>query len=93
MNSNTLSVIGLVLGGISSGQDIIVSVALKPTSSIRLPGNTVDKSGKATKVETKGRHDPCVLPRAVIIVEAMSYLVLLDLILQHRATSLPKSLL
>ena len=69
---------GGVLGGISSGQDIIVSIALKPTSSIRLPGNTVDKSGKATEVATKGRHDPCVLPRAVPIVEATVAIVLVD---------------
>ena len=76
---------GGVLGGISSGQDIIVSVALKPTSSIRLPGNTVDKSGKATKVETKGRHDPCVGIRATPIAEAMLALVIMDHALRHRA--------
>ena len=64
---------------------IIVSVALKPTSSIRLPGNTVDKSGKATKVETKGRHDPCVGIRATPIAEAMLALVIMDHALRHRA--------
>ena len=76
---------GGVLGGISSGQDILVSVALKPTSSIRLPGNTVDKSGTATQVVTKGRHDPCVGIRATPIAEAMLALVIMDHVLRHRA--------
>jgi len=76
---------GGILGGISSGQDITVSIALKPTSSIRLPGNTVDKSGKATEVATKGRHDPCVGIRATPIAEAMLALVLMDHMLRHRA--------
>jgi chorismate synthase len=71
-------------GGISSGQDILVSIALKPTSSIRLPGNTVDKSGQATEVATKGRHDPCVGIRATPIAEAMLALVLMDHVLRHR---------
>ena len=75
---------GGVLGGISSGQDILVSIALKPTSSIRLPGNTVDKSGQATEVATKGRHDPCVGIRATPIAEAMLALVLMDHMLRHR---------
>ena len=75
---------GGVLGGISSGQDILVSIALKPTSSIRLPGNTVDKSGQATGVATKGRHDPCVGIRATPIAEAMLALVLMDHVLRHR---------
>ena len=75
---------GGVLGGISSGQDILVSIALKPTSSIRLPGNTVDKSGQATEVATKGRHDPCVGIRATPIAEAMLALVLMDHVLRHR---------
>ena len=75
---------GGVLGGISSGQDIFVSIALKPTSSIRLPGNTVDKSGQATEVATKGRHDPCVGIRATPIAEAMLALVLMDHVLRHR---------
>ncbi len=75
---------GGVLGGISSGQNILVSIALKPTSSIRLPGNTVDKSGQATKVATKGRHDPCVGIRATPIAEAMLALVLMDHVLRHR---------
>ena len=75
---------GGVLGGISSGQDILVSIALKPTSSIRLPGNTVDKSGQATEVATKGRHDPCVGIRATPIAESMLALVLMDHVLRHR---------
>ncbi len=75
---------GGVLGGISSGQDILVSIALKPTSSIRLPGNTVDKSGQAAEVATKGRHDPCVGIRARPIAEAMLALVLMDHVLRHR---------
>ena len=62
---------GGVLGGISSGQDILVSIALKPTSSIRLGGQTVDVGGQSTDVITKGRHDPCVGIRAVPIAEAM----------------------
>ena len=75
---------GGVLGGISSGQDILVSIALKPTSSIRLPGNTVDKLGQAAEVATKGRHDPCVGIRATPIAEAMLALVLMDHVLRHR---------
>lgn len=75
---------GGVLGGISSGQDILVSIALKPTSSIRLPGDTIDKSGQATQVVTKGRHDPCVGIRATPIAEAMLALVLMDHVLRHR---------
>ncbi len=76
---------GGILGGISSGQDILVSMALKPTSSIRLPGDTIDKSGQATEVVTKGRHDPCVGIRATPIAEAMLALVLIDHLLRHRA--------
>lgn len=75
---------GGILGGISSGQDILVSTAFKPTSSIRLPGDTIDKSGKATEVVTKGRHDPCVGIRATPIAEAMLALVLMDHLLRHR---------
>ncbi|MFT5395855.1 MAG: chorismate synthase, partial [Gammaproteobacteria bacterium] len=75
---------GGVLGGISSGQDVLVSIALKPTSSIRLPGDTVDKSGQATQVVTKGRHDPCVGIRATPIAEAMLALVIMDHVLRHR---------
>ncbi|MEM6998396.1 MAG: chorismate synthase [Pseudomonadota bacterium] len=75
---------GGILGGISSGQDILVSTAFKPTSSIRLAGDTVDKSGKVTEVITKGRHDPCVGIRATPIAEAMLALVLMDHVLRHR---------
>ncbi|MCM8593743.1 chorismate synthase [Accumulibacter sp.] len=76
---------GGVLGGISSGQDIVVSLAIKPTSSIRLPRRSVTAAGEATIVETHGRHDPCVGIRATPIAEAMLALVLIDLALRHRA--------
>lgn len=75
---------GGILGGISSGQDVVARVAFKPTSSIRLGGQTVDVSGAATDVITKGRHDPCVGIRAVPIVEAMLAIVLLDHALRQR---------
>jgi chorismate synthase len=76
---------GGVLGGISTGQDITVSIAIKPTSSIRTPRNSIDKNGKPVKVETFGRHDPCVGIRATPIAEAMLALVLMDHALRHRA--------
>jgi chorismate synthase len=76
---------GGTLGGISSGQDILVSIALKPTSSIQVPGATVDKDGKATEIVTTGRHDPCVGLRATPIAEAMLALTLMDHYLRHRA--------
>jgi len=76
---------GGILGGISSGQDIVVNVAVKPTSSIRLPRRTIDKQGNATTVETHGRHDPCVGIRATPICEAMLALTLMDHALRHRA--------
>src|SRR5258706_6907982 len=76
---------GGVLGGISTGQDVAVSIALKPTSSIRLPRRTIDAQGKATTVETTGRHDPCVGIRATPIAEAMLACVLMDHALRHRA--------
>ncbi|MGE0384261.1 MAG: chorismate synthase [Gammaproteobacteria bacterium] len=76
---------GGVLGGISSGQDILVSIALKPTSSLRLAGKSVDLDGTATEVITTGRHDPCVGIRATPIAEAMLALVLADHALRHRA--------
>lgn len=76
---------GGILGGISSGQDIKASLVVKPTSSLRIPGKTVDKQGKAVEVVTKGRHDPCVGIRAVPIAEAMLALVLADHMLRHRA--------
>lgn len=75
---------GGTLGGISSGQDILASIALKPTSSISVAGKTVDKSGKATDIVTTGRHDPCVGLRATPIAEAMLALVLMDHYLRHR---------
>lgn len=76
---------GGVLGGISTGQDLVVSIALKPTSSIRLAGRTVDIDGNETQIETLGRHDPCVGIRATPIAEAMLALVLMDHVLRHRA--------
>jgi chorismate synthase len=76
---------GGVLGGISSGQDIFVGIALKPTSSIRLPGRSVDTNGDSVEVVTHGRHDPCVGIRATPIAEAMLALVLMDHCLRHRA--------
>ena len=75
---------GGILGGISTGQDIIASIALKPTSSIRLDGETIDIDGTATSIATLGRHDPCVGIRAVPIAEAMVALVLLDHLLRQR---------
>jgi len=76
---------GGTLGGISSGQDIIVKMALKPTSSILIPGATVTKDNKETSIVTKGRHDPCVGIRATPIAEAMLALVLCDLYLRDKA--------
>lgn len=76
---------GGVLGGISSGQDIVVNIALKPTSSLHLPGRSVDIHGQPVDVVTKGRHDPCVGIRATPIAEAMLALVLMDHALRHRA--------
>ncbi len=76
---------GGVLGGISSGQDILVDIALKPTSSLRLPGRSVNLRGEAVEVVTKGRHDPCVGIRATPIAEAMLAIVLMDHYLRHRA--------
>ncbi|HJS22075.1 MAG TPA: chorismate synthase [Steroidobacteraceae bacterium] len=76
---------GGVLGGISSGQDIVVSMAFKPTSSIRIPAATIDLEGQAVEISTTGRHDPCVGLRATPIAEAMLALVLMDHYLRHRA--------
>jgi chorismate synthase len=76
---------GGILGGISTGQDITVSIAIKPTSSIRLERRSIDKSGRPVIVETHGRHDPCVGIRATPIAEAMLALVLMDHALRHRA--------
>ena len=75
---------GGVLGGISSGQDITVSIALKPTSSIRQPGATISTDGEAMEMVTHGRHDPCVGIRATPIAEAMLAIVLMDHLLRHR---------
>jgi chorismate synthase len=76
---------GGVLGGISSGQDIRVSMALKPTSSISIPGQSINTSGEPVELVTKGRHDPCVGIRAVPIAEAMLAIVLMDHFLRHHA--------
>ncbi len=76
---------GGTLGGISSGQDILASIALKPTSSIQVPGRTVDTEGKAAEIVTTGRHDPCVGLRATPIAEAMVALTLMDHYLRDRA--------
>ena len=76
---------GGILGGISTGQDVVVSIAIKPTSSIRLPRKTVDVAGQAATIETHGRHDPCVGIRATPIAEAFLALVLIDHALRHRA--------
>jgi chorismate synthase len=76
---------GGTLGGISSGQDILASIALKPTSSIVKPAETIDKSGEETEIVTKGRHDPCVGLRATPIAEAMLAITLMDHYLRHRA--------
>lgn len=79
---------GGVLGGISSGQDIVASIALKPTSSLHLPGRSINVRGEAIEVVTKGRHDPCVGIRATPIAEAMMALVLMDHLLRQRAQNL-----
>jgi chorismate synthase len=76
---------GGILGGISSGQDVLVSTAFKPTSSLRIPCRSLDVNGSEVEVVTKGRHDPCVGIRATPIVEAMLALVLMDHVLRHRA--------
>ncbi|MGJ0484932.1 MAG: chorismate synthase [Methylomicrobium sp.] len=76
---------GGILGGISSGQDVIASIALKPTSSLRLPGRSINVHGEPIEVVTEGRHDPCVGIRATPIAEAMMAIVLMDHYLRHRA--------
>jgi len=76
---------GGILGGISSGQNIIVSTAFKPTSSLRIPCRGLDIDGNEVEIVTRGRHDPCVGIRATPIVEAMMALVLMDHVLLHRA--------
>jgi chorismate synthase len=79
---------GGILGGISSGQPITASIALKPTSSLRLPGRSINTRGEAVEVITEGRHDPCVGIRATPIAEAMMAIVLMDHYLRHRAQCL-----
>jgi chorismate synthase len=76
---------GGILGGISSGQDVIASIALKPTSSLRLPGRSINVRGEPIEVVTEGRHDPCVGIRATPIAEAMTAIVIMDHYLRHRA--------
>ena len=76
---------GGILGGISTGQDVVVTIAVKPTSSIRLDRRSIDKAGNPVTVNTHGRHDPCVGIRATPIAEAMMALVLIDHALRHRA--------
>jgi chorismate synthase len=83
-NGFTSNNAGGILGGISSGQDIVVHVSLKPTSSIQIPGKTIDLEGKPVEVVTTGRHDPCVGLRATPIAEAMLAIVLMDHYLRHR---------
>ncbi|MEW8045756.1 MAG: chorismate synthase, partial [Candidatus Thiodiazotropha sp.] len=79
---------GGVLGGISSGQDLLASIALKPTSSLRLPGKTVNRDGDPVEVVTEGRHDPCVGIRATPIAEAMVAIVVMDHVLRHRGQNM-----
>ncbi len=76
---------GGILGGISSGQDILAQIALKPTSSIRIPGRTINVAGEAAEVATTGRHDPCVGIRATPIAEAMMAIILMDHLMRDRA--------
>ena len=76
---------GGILGGISSGQEIVASIAMKPTSSLRIPGRSVNVRGEPVDVVTTGRHDPCVGIRATPIAEAMMALVLMDHFLRQRA--------
>jgi chorismate synthase len=79
---------GGILGGISTGQDIIAHIALKPTSSIRIPGQTIDIEGNSAEIVTTGRHDPCVGIRATPIAEAMVAITLMDHLLRHRAQNM-----
>jgi chorismate synthase len=79
---------GGILGGISTGQDIVVRFAVKPTSSILTPRRSIDRFGNEVEISTKGRHDPCVGIRAVPVGEAMLAIVLADHLLRHRALGL-----
>jgi chorismate synthase len=76
---------GGISGGISTGQEIKISIALKPTSSINKEGQTIDSGGESKKIQVKGRHDPCVGVRATPIAEAMTSLVIMDHFLRNRA--------
>jgi chorismate synthase len=79
---------GGVLGGISTGQDIVARIALKPTSSLRIPGKSINLKGEAIDVITEGRHDPCVGIRATPIAEAMMAITIMDHTLRHRAQNI-----
>src|SRR5690606_25075434 len=79
---------GGILGGISSGQNIVASLALKPTSSLHLPADSINVAGEPVVVRTLGRHDPCVGIRATPIAEAMMALTLMDHMLRHRAQNM-----
>jgi chorismate synthase len=79
---------GGILGGISTGQDIVASIALKPTSSLRLPGRSINSKAEAIEVITEGRHDPCVGIRATPIAEAMMAITIMDHCLRHRAQNM-----
>jgi len=79
---------GGILGGISSGQDIVASIAMKPTSSLHIPCQSVNTKGESVEVVTKGRHDPCVGIRATPIAEAMLAITLMDHLLRHRAQNM-----
>jgi chorismate synthase len=81
---------GGILGGISNGNDLVLRFALKPTSSISQVQSSIDSKGKQKKLQVKGRHDPCLCPRAVPIAEAMVNLVLLDCILENNLSTLKK---
>ncbi len=76
---------GGVQGGISNGEHIVFRTAFKPVATLSRPQQTVSTSGKAATLKARGRHDPCVLPRAVPMIEAMTWLVLVDHLLRHRA--------
>ena len=76
---------GGTLGGLSSGQDIVFSFVVKPPSSILIPKRTIDVYGKKREISTKGRHDPCVAPRVVPVAEAMTAIVIVDLLMIHKA--------